>query len=415
MAQLARSAGCAIVIWACTCTPGRAQTFELEALRTPELTILYTSEQAYLAPYAARTFINSLRFQQRLFAWRPDGHIWVVLTDLSDYNNGGATATPVNGVTVMIAPDSHTLETTPGNERMYMLANHELVHVAMMDMSNAQDLRWRRFLAGKPRQVDAHPETILYNYLTVPRLNAPRWYHEGAASFMETWMSGGFGRAQGAYDEMVFRAMVRDGTAFHSPLSLVAAGVASDFQTMSNAYLYGTRFLSYLALRESPQKVVAWLRRDEDSKRYYADQFEHVFGKSVDQAWGEWIAYEQQFQRGNLAQVRAHPLTPLRRLVPHGLGSVSKSYIDPQTRSLVGALYYPGALAHIGLVPLDGGPPRRLVDIKGPMKYRVASTAFDPRSRTVFYTEDNLELRDLVALDLGTGQKRELLKDARIG
>ena len=31
----------------------------------------------------------------------------------------------------------------------------------------------------------------------------PRWYVEGAAVFMETWMAGGIGRAQSAYDEMV--------------------------------------------------------------------------------------------------------------------------------------------------------------------------------------------------------------------
>ena len=41
-------------------------------------------------------------------------------------------------------------------------------------------------------------------------MNSPRWYLEGSAVFMETWMAGGLGRAQGAYDEMVFRAMVRD-------------------------------------------------------------------------------------------------------------------------------------------------------------------------------------------------------------
>ena len=33
-------------------------------------------------------------------------------------------------------------------------------------------------------------------------------------------MAGGYGRAQGAYDEMVFRAMVRDKARFYSPLGL---------------------------------------------------------------------------------------------------------------------------------------------------------------------------------------------------
>ena len=52
----------------------------------------------------------------------------------------------------------------------------------------------------------------------------------------------------------------------------------------------------------------------------------------------------------------------------------------------------------------------RLVDVKGPMKYVVASTAFDPDSRTFFYTADNVAFRDLMALDLGTGKARMLLR-----
>ena len=64
---------------------------------------------------------------------------------------------------------------------------------------------------------------------------------------METWLGGGLGRAQGGYDEMVFRAMVRDGANFYDPLALVSKGTEVDFQVGANAYLYGARFMSYLA------------------------------------------------------------------------------------------------------------------------------------------------------------------------
>ena len=86
--------------------------------------------------------------------------------------------------------------------------NHEPVHVATMDVWNDKDAFWRRLFNGKPMPLQDHPESILYNYLATPRVNVPRWYLEGSAVFMETWMAGGFGRAQGGYDEMVFRAMV---------------------------------------------------------------------------------------------------------------------------------------------------------------------------------------------------------------
>ena len=49
------------------------------------------------------------------------------------------------------------------------------------------------------------------------------------------------------------------------------------------------------------------------------------------------------------------------------------------------------------------------------MLFRVTSFAFDPASGTVFYTNDNLALRDLMAVDVKTGEERMLFENARIG
>ena len=69
-----------------------------------------------------------------------------------------------------------------------------------------------------------------------------------------------YGRAQGGYDEMMFRAMVRDDAPFYDPLGLVSIGTEIDFQVGANAYLYGTRFMSYLALEYGPEKLLDWWR-----------------------------------------------------------------------------------------------------------------------------------------------------------
>ncbi len=222
----------------------------MDQLETDDFQLLYLDPfQTYLTPLVASTFYNSLQFQRKVFDWTPSEKTMVLMTDLGDYGNASAGASPHNGVMLYVAPPSRTLETMPSSERMYSLMNHEAVHVVNADVANSRDLRWRRFFGGKPAPADEHPETILYNYLTVPRLSAPRWYFEGAATFMETWMAGGVGRAQGAFDEMVFRAMVRDDAHFYSNLGLVSKGVAADFQTVTNAYLYGTRFLQLPRLR----------------------------------------------------------------------------------------------------------------------------------------------------------------------
>ena len=389
----------------------------MDQLDTDDLQLLYLDPfQTYLTPLVASTFHNSLQFQRRIFDWTPSEKTMVLMTDLADYGNASAGASPHNGIIVYVAPPSRTLETMPSSERMYSLMNHETVHVANADVANSRDLRWRRFFGGKPAPNQEHPESILYNYLTVPRYSAPRWYFEGAATFMETWMAGGVGRAQGAFDEMVFRAMVRDDAHFYSNLGLVSKGVATDFQTVTNAYLYGTRFDSYLAYVHSPEAVVEWLKRGEGSEAYYARQFAKVFGEPLETAWDEWIAWEHEFQEANLRSVREHPVTSGRRVTRQALGSVSRSFYDAKSDSMIGAFQYPGVVAYAGVVSMKDGSIRKLVDMKGPMKFRVASTAFDPASRTLFYTDDNYDSwRDLMAVDVDTGHARMLLKDARIG
>jgi hypothetical protein len=108
-------------------------------------------------------------------------------------------------------------------------------------------------------------------------------------------------------------------------------------------------------------------------------------------------------------------LTPVHRLTRGGLGSVAKSYYDKSTNSLVGAFQYPGVVAYAGTVSMADGSIRKLTDIKGPMKYRVTSTAFDPASRTLFYAADNNAYRDLMAVNVDTGESNMLIEDARIG
>lgn len=369
----------------------------------------------YLTPHALRTFTNSLAWQRRVFDWKPYERTTVLLKDFSDYGNASAGAAPANTLRFDIAPLSHTFETYPASERMYSLMNHELVHVATMDMWTQKDDRWRRFFRGKVMPDARNPESLLYTYLTVPRFIVPRWYLEGSATFMETWMGGGLGRAQGGYDEMVFRAMVRDDAPFYDPLGLVSRGTRVDFQVGVNAYLYGTRFITWLAYAHSPEKVVAWLKRDEGSRRYYADHFAQVFDLPLEQAWNDWIAFERDFQQRNLAQVRQHPVTSLHPLTPSALGSVSRAFVDESGTTLYGAFRYTGVIGHIGALDLASGHVRRLADVKGAMLYRVTSLAFDPDSETLFYTTDNYALRDIVALDAKSGRERRLLKDARIG
>lgn len=410
-AQLASALGLAMTLGA-----ANAATFEMDRIETHDLRLLYFDPtETYLTPHIERSFYNSLQFQERILNWWPWEKTTILLKDFADYGNASARPSPNNAIVIDIAPTRRAFETFTSAERMYTYMNHELVHVSTTDVWNKTDAAWRDFFHGKPMPSADHPESILYNYLATPRLSAPRWYLEGSAVFLETWMGGGIGRAQGAYDEMVFRAMVRDNAYFYDPLALASEGQAIDFQVIANAYLYGTRFFSYLALVYSPEKVIEWLKRDKDSRRYYSLQFEKVFGKSLNAAWHDWTVWEHDFQRVNLASVEQYPPTVPHRLVSQALGSISRSYIDPRTGNLIGAFRYPGVLPHIGVLSTATGKIKRLTNVKGATLYRVTSLAYDPKTNTAWYTADNNAFRDLMEIDLATGKTRMLLKDARIG
>jgi hypothetical protein len=396
--------------------PKDASGFQLSTLETKNLSLLYLDPvQTYLTPYIGRAFENALEFHQRKMRWQPWDRTTLLLKDFSDYGNAAALGSPSNMVLLDVAPLSLSMETFSPGERFFTLTNHELAHVAAIDVWNRRDAFWRRFLGGKPTPLQKHPESILYNFLTSPRNLTPRWYMEGSAVFFETWMAGGLGRAQGAYDEMVFRAKVRDGTRIYSPLGLESEGTSSDFMVGANSYLYGTRFFSYLALTYGPERTVEWLRRSDDSKAFYASQFKHVFGKSLDDAWDDWIAFERGFQKTNLDAIARYPLTEVRHLSQRGLGSMSRGFVDERTNSLVAAFRYPGRIGFLGRMDLATGKVTPLTDLDGMMLYKVTSVAFDGDSRTAFYTNQNYAYRELMAIDVDTGKKRRLLTDARIG
>ena len=393
--------------------PALAQLAEIE---TEDLRLIYfEATQGYLAPHVVRCFENSMDFQKTLWGYLPREKTTVFLSDFSDRGNAGAGSVPRNMIDVKIAPLSFAYEIVSANERMNWIMNHELVHIVATDMPSRSDRKFRKFFAGKVTPIEDQPETILYTYLTTPRNAAPRWYQEGIAVFVETWMAGGMGRAQGAWDEMVFRTMVRDGSHFYDPLGLVSEGVKIDFQVEVHSYLYGTRFMSYLAHEYGPESLVEWVGRKDGTRRYYASQFRQTFGLGLNEAWQDWIEFEHEFQTENLEAVQRYPMTPVDDISDHALGSVSRPFYDPDVERIYAAFNYPGQVAHLGSISMEDGSVEKIVDIKGPVIYTVTSVAFDPEDKTIFYTTDNLAFRDIRAVDPETEKSEILLKDDRIG
>jgi hypothetical protein len=228
-------------------------------------------------------------------------------------------------------------------------------------------------------------------------------------------MNGGLGRVIGPYDEMVFRTLVRDSATIYDVVGLESEGTTIDFQTAVNSYLYGTRFVSYLALRYGNDSLLAWFNRTEGSRRYFSSQFRHVYGRSLEEEWSRWIAWERAWQRANLDAIGRHPTTVARPLTDRALGSVSRAYFEPTSRTVYVAVRYPGQVAHLAAIDIGSGRLRNLTEIPGAAGFYVTALAFDAASRTLFYTTSNTDWRHLVALDLASGRMTTLLRDVRVG
>ena len=389
---------------------------QFQMLETRDLRLVYSSPlQAYLVPQVVGSFENSLRFHRRLFDYTPSGRIEVLMHDLWHYGNAGARPAPENHVTIGIEPYDHDYESAPAPERLTSSLNHELAHIVTTDKATSSDRFFRSVFFGKVTPDAEVPLSMLYGYLTTPRWYSPRWYLEGIAVYLETWMNGGLGRVIGPYDEMVFRTLVRDSGTIYDVVGLESEGTTIDFQVGVNSYLYGTRFISYLALRYGNDSLLAWYNRTAGSRRWFSTQFRHVYGRSLEDEWARWIAWERDWQRANLAAVRRHPITAFRPLTDRALGSVSRAYYDSTTRSLYVAARYPGQVGYLAAIDVATGRTRSLKEVLGAAGFYVTALAFDPASRTLFYTTNNSDWRHLLALDLKTGRSRVLLRNARIG
>ena len=388
---------------------------QFKRLETESLRLIYFPAESFITSHTIASFVSAFHLHQKLFDYQPSQKISIFLHDFGDVANASAGAVPQNTIIAGIAPSSYVFETMTANERINGIMQHELVHILTSDKAARSDRFFRRLFFGKVTPDEANPLTMVYGYLTTPRLYVPRWFMEGIAVFMETWLSGGYGRLLGCYDEMVFRTLVMENSRIYDLVGLESAGTRLDFQVGAISYLYGTRFFGYLGLRYGPESLIRWVSRSDGSRAYFSAQFKKVFSLPLDRAWKEWIDWEKTFQAANLETIRSSPVTACRDISSRPLGSVSPAFYDGKRKKVFLGVNYPGQVAHLAALDPASGVLRKLCDVKGPALYSVCSLAYDDEQGILFYTSDNNAWRDLRQIEVDTGRRRLLIKDGRIG
>ena len=361
-------------------------------------------------PHMIRMYQNGKALHEQI--WTSDA-IYVpeapllLLTDWEDDGNGGATPLPRSLIQIGMAPLNMSYYVNPSGERYRQLFCHEYTHIVMTDKYNRSDLGWRKFFGTKVTVDNTQPISALWSYLSVPRWYSPRWYHEGIACFLETWLGGGVGRALGGYDEMYFRSIIDGGDKLFSVVGLETEGSTMDFQVGANAYLYGTRFVNYLTKEYGYDNLISFYNRTADSRTFFGSQFKKVYGQPLRKVWNAWKEDEQAHQEENLAAVREYPVTETTPLTRDPMGSVSPFVYDPSTGKAYAASNAPGGFAHLTEIDLNTGKERKLSDIYGIQLYNPAFVALDHNAGRIIYTFNNAKMRGLAIFDI---QKKKTVK-----
>jgi hypothetical protein len=391
----------------------RAQ--QLQQVKDGNMELIYFSKRYdYLLPHVLLTYKNAMSFHSKFWNYR-DTTTYIVLNDFQDMGHGGAIAMPFNQVQLGIQPYGFAFSIIPSNERFQWLFNHENTHIVMADMANKQDAMYRRLLFGKVRRNEEQPLSAFWSYLTTPRWYSPRWFHEGIACFMETWMSGGLGRAMGNYDEMYFRSIVNEQLPIYSLVGLETEGTTVDFQVGANAYLYGTRFVAYLAHQYGIAKLKNFYARTDSSKSFYAAQFMKVYQQPVHKVWKDWTVWEYKFQQENIDRIRAYPLTDFNAITDYPLGSVSKMAYNPVTEKIYAAINHPGVISQIAEIDKRTGEVKKLAILDSPELYSSTNLTYNQENEKIYITEHNSKYRNLVEIDVKTGKKKILNISTRTG
>src|SRR5262245_49482075 len=373
----------------------RYRTFE-----TPHFIVTFEDGlEAHARMAAARAEAARARLV-RAYPPTPRGKIRLVIVDRGDVFNGFATVSPTNRIVLFAhTPVEGDLFFT--DDPIELLVTHELAHVFHLDEARRG---WRvlRGMFGR-------------NELTFPHLFDGSALIEGLATFYESRLTDG-GRVRGSrFHETLRAALLETG----GP-RLDEAEADPGAWPLDRHYVYGSLFLDHAAERYGVQTPATWM-----SQR--AGSFGTIFsrgaavgnlfgGKSLSQAWNDWIADErdeaQRLRDGLLAQAPGIAETSRVCGVAH---ATSYPRASPDG-SRIAFLSTDEGRQPLGLyvTELQACQPRRLTRVNSAHAF-----AWAPDGRSIVFSQfelvDNVRLfADLFRVDVASGAVTRLTRSARL-
>ena len=244
-----------------------------KTLETPHFSIHYYSELEEIAQRFAPTAEKVHEVLTKILKYQLDLKTQVVLLDTTDYGNGFTTVFPYPCITLYLADLGSNLSPYKYDDYLYYLFLHEYTHALHLDMAE-----------GGPSLLRAILGRVIF-----PNAMEPEFITEGLATYMEThYTNAGRGR------DPRWEAMIRMDVLENNLKSIDQAAVNTVKWPMGHLrYLYGVKFLEYLAQTYGEDKLISFAH-------VYGDflfslgvdaAFVFVYGKNLSMLWNEWLDY----------------------------------------------------------------------------------------------------------------------------
>ncbi len=378
--------------------------------------IIYRDYHSHLINHILVSAEKAFKPLSEIFKYKPKDKIIINTYDVSDYGFAATSTTPQNFIRLEIEPMEPGYEVVPYNERLQWLLSHELVHVFVNDAEIGFE-SFSRTIFGKVPPEKTQPLSVFYGLLTNYNRYTPRWHQEAIAVYLETWLSGGYGRVLGSFDEMYFRSLIYEQKDLSSQLDLETILSHNSILLENIHYIYGGRFVAYLSLLYGNEKVMDWFRTKEgDAYSGFEGRFHKVFKIDFYKVWSNFISYETKFQQENINILKQTEQTKLRKVSPENFGWVSRPFYDSPTNSVFYVYHRPHELTALNSLDLASGKSKKFISIATPSMLQVSTIALDEVNGLLFYTtNNNLLFRDIWVYHLETGDEKLIFKDARVG
>lgn len=279
-------------------------TREWFTIETPHFRVHYyrslRHDLAAAAQKVARAAENAHRTLAPVFRTQPSTPTHIVVTDDVDAANGAASVVPYNVIQLFVTgPDSRS-HLNDYDDWINVLVMHEYVHILHIDT-----------IHGLPRLVNA-----VLGKTWAPNQIQPRWFIEGIAVYHETRQTAG-GRNRSSIFDMILRMSLLerrwlDLDQISSPTRHYPRGAVP--------YLYGGRFIQYLADRFGEEKLA------EISHRYGGMPVPWSLNRTAHEVYGQgyvelYEQFKEHLKRTYLLQkerVERRGVTPFARVTRHG-------------------------------------------------------------------------------------------------